>query len=625
MKNDALSFRTDIQGMRAIAVALVVTFHVFPAAMPGGYIGVDVFFVISGFLICGLILKDAERNGRFNVLSFYDRRIRRLLPAASAVLVVTAFCSYLMVPETRWIDTGREIIASTLYVENLHLHYQSIDYLTADKLPSPVQHFWSLSVEEQFYLLWPVIMLVTIFLSKRLKSNLRLNCAALLLAFFLLSLSYSVILTENAAEAYFLTSTRIWELAVGGLLTCLMPFIRLPYNLRLVFSIAGIIMIFGSGLLYSEQTDFPGYAALLPTLGISLLLIAGAQSANEGHGIVQKVLSLKPCTFVGDISYSLYLWHWPIVVFAAIMFGETLSLTAGVGVVGLSVLFATLSKVWIEDPIRKSCLIKTKLESYLLGFGLMTGTLIAGLLLILAGNRHSSFPEIDNATFATFYPGALAIDNTVSAPPDGRPTFVPTLDKARGDIATVYAHGCHTARSDVTPSPCFYEPRISEEGTTVIERLDGLSDQDRITIVIAGDSHTAHWLPALKEIAIKHGLAIVTYTKSSCAFIDALLYVGGAEYTECAEWRDLVTKQIEALKPALLVTSAISNHHVVGSGSPADNRKRLSEGFASLWERLGNQGIAVAAIRETPRFQSLVPDCVASNLSDPNFLQSPAK
>ena len=618
------SFRADIQGLRAIAVLLVVVFHVFPSVMSGGYVGVDVFFVISGFLICGLILKDAEKNGRFNVLSFYDRRIRRLLPAASVVLIVTAVLAYFILPQTRWVDTGREIIASTLYVENLYLHFQSIDYLTADKPPSPLQHFWSLSVEEQFYLLWPLIMLITVFVSSKIKLNLRKTVTVLLILIFIGSLTASIIKTaNNPAGAYFVTYTRMWELAIGGLLACTLPFIRLPKYGQIVLSIAGLAMIMSSALLYTKLTPFPGYTALLPTVGVTFLLLAGARSATDEYGFIQKLLSLKPFTFIGDISYSLYLWHWPIVIFAGIVFGTNLSLSVGLGVIALSVVLSTVSKIWIEDPIRKTKSIKTKFESYLLGFGMMASTIIAGLLLILAASQSAPAPKIDEATFASDYPGALAINKTVQSPADGNPPFVPSLEKVRGDIATVYAHGCHTARPDITPTPCYYEPMKLSDGSTIMGRVDAFTDPKRKIVAMAGDSHTAHWLPTVKEIAIQNDLAIVSYTKSSCAYIGADLYVASTEYTQCGDWTNEVTQQLLTLEPSLLLTGMISNHRVVGAASNEDNQIRLSEGLASLWGELNDAGIRVAAIRETPRFEALVPDCVAIEMSNPNACSLP--
>jgi len=621
--NKREAFRTDIQGMRAIAVLLVILFHVFPTTMPGGYVGVDVFFVISGFLICGLILRDTEKNGYFNALSFYDRRIRRLLPAASLVLIVTAIASYFLLPETRWVDTGREIIASTLYVENFYLHFQSIDYLTADKPPSPLQHFWSLSVEEQFYIFWPFLMLVTVFISRKIKLNLRLAVSVLLAIIFVVSLTTSVIITaRNPSAAYFITYTRVWELVIGGLLACLLPYAKLTNSVKNIFSALGLIMIFAAGFLFTKSTPFPGYTALLPTVGVGLLLLAGsAIPVGAALGPIQKILSFKPAIFIGDISYSLYLWHWPVVIFTTALFGKEISLPIGTGVIALSIILAAASKKWIEDPVRRTTKLKTILESYLLGLTLMVFTIIAGLMLILSAKQGQPTRPKSEANFSSTYPGALAINHPVSALPSASPSFIPSLDEARRDIATVYAHGCHTARPDTDPTPCYYEPIKSDDGTLIMGRVEkpsGLADK---MLVLAGDSHAAQWLPSLKEVAKRNNYALVTYTKSSCAFINEKIYVSGQDYTECKIWGEKVLKDVAAMKPDLLVTSMISNHRVIGSTGDEDNKNKLSQGLANIWQQLAEANIPVAAIRETPRFQDQVPECIAKNIENPNACQ----
>ncbi|WP_051048545.1 acyltransferase family protein [Robiginitomaculum antarcticum] len=612
-------FRTDIQGMRAIAVILVLVFHVFPALMPGGYIGVDIFFVISGFLICGLILKGTERDGKFDAIAFYGKRIRRLLPAATLVLILSAVIAYFVLPQTRWADTGREIIASTLYVENLYLHFQSTNYLTADKPASPLQHFWSLSVEEQFYIFWPIIMLVMVFISKYVRISLRALLSILLILIFAASLASSIYITDaDPAAAYFVTHTRIWELALGGALACLAPYFGVPAALRTPLSIMGLLMILITGYLYSVSTPFPGYMALIPTLGVAVLLWAGMSTTDEYDGPVQKVLSLKPLTYIGDISYSLYLWHWPLVIFAIVLFGSEMTAIIGLAVIGMSVLAAAASTHLLENPLRNSHRLKSKVSSYLLGTFFMALSIIAGLLLILVSRGNSDNIQVDNPPqIQSDYPGAAAIGMPVDQLPVTYPAFIPSLEDARKDIATVYTDKCHTQFQDVEPTPCIYIPIAGAYGQVRMEKRDRVSDETTKTVVIVGDSHAAQWLPTLKEIAKKRNWTLVSYTKSSCAFNKVVLMRGRDRYDECQVWGSKVQGQIIALNPDLVVAAQIFNHNAFGAKSKEESHFQLAAGAAAYWNELGQNSIPVAALAETPRFDDLVPDCIAANL--PNW------
>jgi peptidoglycan/LPS O-acetylase OafA/YrhL len=611
-------FRTDIQGMRAVAVLLVLLFHVFPGAMPGGYIGVDIFFVISGFLICGIILKNTERDGKFDALKFYAKRIRRLLPAATLVLILTAVAAYFILPQTRWVDTGREIIASTLYFENLYLHFQSIDYLTADKPPSPLQHFWSLSVEEQFYIFWPLIMLLMVFVARSLRMTLRVSIITLLVIIFAISLASSIYVTAtNPAAAYFVTYTRVWELALGGALACAAPFIRLPEKLRTPVAALGLLMVLGSGILFTENTPFPGSMALIPTVGVGFLLWAGILYESDKNGAVQKALSFRPLTYIGDISYSLYLWHWPVVIFAIALFGPEISISAGLAVIILSVLGAALSTHFLENPIRHTDKLKSKLELYLLGAFSMAIAVIAGLLLMLAAPKEEVFTAGGEETeqFQSDYPGAAAIGTDASDLPVVTPAFIPSLANARKDVATVYADQCHTAQPDTAPLACIYNPVKGEDGRPVMEKQDELSEASDKTVVLVGDSHAAQWLPALKKIAAKRNWTIVTYTKSSCAFNKAMLMWSQKPYEECQAWGQLVVEEIKTLKPDLVITGQYPKY-AEGAETWEDNVEKVAAGAASYWNAFGEEGIRVAALNESPRFETHIPDCIAENLPD---------
>ena len=253
-------FRQDIQGLRAVAVLLVLAYHLWPDILTGGYVGVDVFFVISGFLITAHLLEHPPNRVR-DLAEFWGRRIRRLLPAAFLVLAVTAVASRMVAPDTRWAANAGEIIASAFYVQNWLLAANSVDYLGAAEPPTPVQHYWSLSVEEQFYLFWPVLILLVFWLARRWRLGAVMVTRVAMLAVVGISLFISVTATATEpASAYFITPTRIWELAVGGFVATLPPLAspRLPG--RVVDGVAwlGLAMLILAGVVFSGETLFPG-------------------------------------------------------------------------------------------------------------------------------------------------------------------------------------------------------------------------------------------------------------------------------------------------------------------------------------------------------------------------------
>ena len=298
-------FRPDIQGLRAVAVIAVLLFHVWPDVVPGGFIGVDVFFVISGFLITGLLLREIESSGSISLLRFYERRVRRLLPAAVFVLLVVALATPLL-PEVRWAETAVAIAASALYVENWHLAWLAVDYFGAEEPASPVQHYWSLSIEEQFYVVWPLVMIGVASFALHTAHDLR-KCLFIALAGISAgSLAASIALTDATPEtAYFITHTRIWELGLGGLLAFAPPLAWSRRGNELARA-AGIAAILIACFAFSPGTAFPGFAAILPTAGAALMILAGP--ANGGWS-TERLLALRPMQYLGDTSYSIYLWH----------------------------------------------------------------------------------------------------------------------------------------------------------------------------------------------------------------------------------------------------------------------------------------------------------------------------
>jgi len=344
-KRGPVGFRPDVQALRALAVSVTVVNHLWPnSPLTGGYVGVDVFFVISGFLISSQLIREIDGTGHLRLAQFYARRVRRLLPAAFLVLLFVAIAAYVFVPRTHWPAYGREVSASALYWQN---------WLVATKPADPtlftaLQHYWSLSVEEQFYLCWPLLLLLLFKISPKFRFT---GIAVVGLA----SLAYSVYLTgANQYMAYLITPVRVWELALGAVVAMAGTKLELPRIAANLASLAGLAAIVFAVLVFNDYSEFPGALALVPAVGAALVIVGGTNPNRQWHS---PVTSSAPVQLVGDLSYSLYLWHWPLIVltpyaFPAAVAGGKLSTPTSLAIVAASLVLAYLSKRFVEDPIR---------------------------------------------------------------------------------------------------------------------------------------------------------------------------------------------------------------------------------------------------------------------------------
>jgi peptidoglycan/LPS O-acetylase OafA/YrhL len=567
----------EIQGLRAVAVGLVLIFHIWPSVLPGGYVGVDVFFVISGYLITGLLVRAAMRDGRISLLDFYSRRARRLLPAATAVLAATFVGMFVFLPEARWEETARQIAASALYVQNWMLAWLSVDYLGAENAASPVQHYWSLSIEEQFYFVWPLVMIAAIYLSRRFGFSLRRTFVVALSLIFVASLATSVFLTaREPAQAYFVTHTRMWELALGGLLALTIHRINIGSQvLRAGMALAGLAAIVWSGFAYSPATPFPGTAALAPTVGTALLIVAGDVRLGFFRG-----LNARWLTWVGDRSYSIYLWHWPLVVFYTVG-RDAVGLMDGIGLLAFTLIVSHLCYEHIEQRYRHG---KTSGEWKPLAYGLAS---IVGCAFAAGALQYSissqAAVQVDMAD--TRYPGPFAL--LASAPvPEGVDAF-PSLATLKRDLPVVYGDKCHQNQVDAEPISCTL----------------GDPDGEKI-MAITGDSHAAQWIPALDSIARKSGWKLMTFTKSACAFSRVEVRLQKKTYTSCIEWRENVIDRVKELGIDTLFTSQSRYGYI--------DREIMAEGLRSVWTELSEAGVKVVPIRDTPWMPFEPGDCLAA-------------
>ena len=569
------SWRPEIQGLRALGVATVILFHLWPAQVSGGYVGVDVFFVISGFLITQMLLREAEAYRRVSLLNFYCRRIRRLLPAATLVLLIVAVFVPIL-PPPRWHETGVQIAASALYLQNWQLAWLATDYFGSADLPSPVQHYWSLSVEEQLYLVWPwliVLGMMTLSATSRVRPALAAAFGVVTSLSFIFSLWLSF---TDASYAYFATHARAWEFGIGGLLA-LAPQLRSERLGRLT-GYLGLICIVTAAFIFSTETPFPGIAALLPTLGTAMVIVGG-----NAAGGVKAWLSPKPIQHLGDISYSCYLWHWPLIVFFVTWADHSPTWWEGIGLIAVTLALSHATKVFVEDRFRFGSQVGANSINPLL-----IGVLSVGVCLIASAS-------IWLAPCPAFRPGVAmangpaAIENV----PIHGDAVLPSLASVKNDKPEFYAAGCHTQREEEKATGCEFG-----------------SPDGHFRVALVGDSHAGQWFPALNAIARQRGWKLTVYTKASCAFVPIMLGKKNP-YEECYRWGQDLLRQLDASCPDLVIVSNSTREVAYGASDKADSVRRIVLALRELWAGLGKRGIQVVAIRDTPTMPFNVPECLS--------------
>lgn len=591
--SEAPKFRPDIEGLRAVAVLLVLAFH---AGLPvrGGYAGVDVFFVISGFLITGLLLREAESKGRISLVDFYARRSKRLLPAASVVLLVTVGLSRWVAPALDRPVFALDAVAAAAYFVNWRFAERSVDYLAEDVGRSPALHFWSLSVEEQFYLIWPLLIIGATALARRTKRSPRITTAVALSVVLVPSFAWSVSFTrQSAGEAFFVTTTRLWELSIGALLLLSLPSIqRIPKRLAAPVGWLGAVLIAGSAVLFNNETAWPGFWAAFPTVGTALLILAGSTEAETRLG---HLLAARPMVWVGRRSYSIYLWHWPLVVVGqdwlkleGIPWGSTLVLA--------SLIPAWLSYRFLERPLHYSVVLaQHPLATLSLGANLSLVAVVAGLVSsrepgAIAGAGGTLEVKVlrGKVVVKPKNLGAGALGNRPQSSPAGKvrnsySNIVPPPNGAKNDIPRAYALGCQATFPDETPKWC-------EIGDVKAKRR----------AVVLGDSMVLQYFEALDAAGKALGWRMSTATKSSCASSDAIVTREGIPYEACTRFNEEVMRQLEADPPLVVITAQDTSTGYMPGQKPVRTRDGMVNGLVSRWARLQRLGTKVVVVLDNP-------------------------
>ncbi|ORW50388.1 acyltransferase [Mycobacterium paraense] len=622
-------FRPDIEGLRAVAVLAVVLFHADVPGMDGGFVGVDVFFVISGFLITGLLWREVSSAGTVRLGNFYGARARRLLPASATVGVITLIGSAILLPPLQARSVIFDGIASALYVSNYWFIQQGVDYFGGMMPPSPFQHYWSLGVEEQFYLIWPPLIIGTAWLVRRARrraqpatgSSQRPYLVVLaLVAAASFALSFAV--TQVAPPiAFFSLPTRAWQLAAGGLVALTAgQWQRLPARAAALTGWAGLVAILVASNQLSPATLYPGSAALLPTVGAMLVIGAGCATPSQGCG---RVLGLAPMRAIGRISYSWYLWHWPVLLLAPALLGHPLGLVARLTAAIISGALAVLTLRFIEnplrfaDPVRRSARVSLALGGAATAVAVCVGAALLAWVPTPVGH------------------GAPAAPLSISAAPAPAGSGIAAYDAAVQQ-AFAQAHAAVAASADLKAVPSNLEPSLADAAAEhgVLFRdgcmrnffQDGQPEcaagdtASTTTVALVGDSTAAMWNPALRQIATQRHWRLEMLSKAGCPLLDLRIVSPTLhrDYMECTRWRGQIIDRLGSEHPRLIVLDVMRRYGA---------RYGLPSGFTSydsawnnslfrLVRELRGTGAQVLVLGPIPDPQSYVPICLSGHLDD---------
>lgn len=587
----AKEFRADIQALRALAISAVLMFHFWPNLMPAGFIGVDIFFVISGYFLIGSVLRQLDLGG-FHLGKFWAKRIRRLLPASFTVIALAMVGITVLATDSQKSTMFWETLSASLYFENWTLAANSVDYSAANNATSPVQHFWALSVEEQFTLILPIALLLIAFLfARKQNKSKRKLLLALLSILFVVSFSYNIYLAElDPKVSYFSTWTRAWEFILGGLLVFL-PKTEHWKNASRAMCIAiafGLLLV--ANFVIGPESNYPGTLALLPVFATAILIWVGFN---------YKAISFRPIQHIGNISYSLFLWHWPLIILLSLYLGKDLNDFWKLLILLSSWLMATLSRKFIEQPFINLGISTRNLTLKTFSFALLASMLLASTSFYLVTKANADIAqklkELENISLtepcfgaeARLANGGICINDKITA------AISPSLDLAAEDNpGRLYPECGHVGRSDYLAKICPLGDRNSS-----------------FKVLLAGDSHTDQFRITLDKLGLSQHWKVDSITKGGCP-LNYLQREHDAELTQaCTKWVANVMALATRNKYDLLVTSSASG---VIWRTDSEEYKSASAGFAVLWSELNAKGTKVLVIKDNPRPVLKIVNCIAS-------------
>jgi peptidoglycan/LPS O-acetylase OafA/YrhL len=570
-----------------------VLYHVGAPASGGGFVGVDVFFVISGYLITGLLVREVERDGTIRIREFFARRARRLLPTSVLVAGTTLVLAAVLRAPLEVVELRDDALATVAYVANIHFAVEGTDYLAGDAA-SPFQHFWSLAVEEQFYLVWPLVILAVVRAARTRRRDPRRALAGTLATILVASLALCILWTARQQPlAFFLPISRAWEFAVGGLLVLVPTWRDVPRGVTTAVALGGAAGLLVSMVTFDAYTPFPGSAAILPVASTAALVWAGGRSP-----FTDRLLSLRPAQAIGRHSYALYLWHWPLLVLLDATPEGTRPWWQRATVVALAALLSVVSHRLVEQPVRHHRWLAGAPARNLAMALSLTGIGLVGAVALTRA------PALDAGTDV---PRLEVVEprRDLASPPTTVPRGLrPDLLRSRDALPAIYDDGCHLdLLQTVADDACVYGDRTADR-----------------TVVLYGDSHAAHWFPALERIASEHGWRLEVRTKSACVVFGATPINDelGRRYDECAAWREASEAHLRETAPEVVV---VGNRAAWRPGDP-----RLEAWQGALTEgvpRLRETTDALVILGQSPSLPVDIPLCLSGNLEDVSVCATP--
>lgn len=574
-KHYQLGYRADIEGLRAVAIILVVCAHAGVSLLKGGFVGVDVFFVLSGYLITGLLINEALSTGRIGLLAFYARRLKRLLPALLFMTIGVILLAALLLAPFEQLPQTETAVYAPVWATNFYFSFSNLDYFGPTSATNLFLHTWSLSVEEQFYLVWPALLMLLLGIwggQKRTLNMRRLTIGLVIIVIVGLLISALLSYVEPL-WAFYLMPSRAWQFGLGALAwlashrrRSASPDKGTPLTVwqAWLLGLLGIALILGTGVLLSPNTTYPGFWAALPSLGAALVLYVGSFGSVVG---VSRLLAIRPMQMIGNVSYAWYLWHWPLIVLGDMLFGTEIP-NVRLVMAALSLGVAVFSFFVVENPVRHHPALARR-----------TGLIFAGAAVLTALGVGLGFGWRSVATAWTHLPAQQIYTDI------------------RKDLPKIYSLGCDTWYHSAAVTVCDFGDKNAPK-----------------TAVLLGDSVLAQWSPALIDTYSKNGWRTLVVTKSSCPIVDETVYyaVIGQDFTVCDEWRDAALTKLGAIKPDLVFMGSASTYHF--------SQTQWVSGTQRILDRLAPVSGQVYIVRGTYRLPFSGPDCLARRKWQPAFI-----
>lgn len=586
-------YRPDIDGLRAVAILLVVTYHIWFGRVSGG---VDVFLMLSAFFLTRSFVQRMDAGHEVSATARLLATFRRIVPAAAVTIVAVLIVVRAVYPSTTWKAIWEQSWASLSYVQNWLLAGDAVDYYARTDVPSPLQHFWSLSVQGQAFVLWAALLSGCAVLVRRTGRSADRVVAVVFGAVFILSLIYSIVRTETAQQrAYFDTAARLWEFAAGSLLVVVLPHLRLSRVAAAVVGWAGLVGLVACGMVLDVQGGFPGYLALWPILCAVAVVVSGSSSGSAGPA---RLLASRPLQFFGRDAYALYLVHWPILVTWMVLQDRLeVGLIGGAFLIALSLVLARLLTATVDSPVRRWRAHESGMRFPIAVIAASATVVVLPLVAWQTATERREQVVAQAAIVAN--PGARVLFDTAVVEPGSDVEMIPLPTQLDDEWMQLEREcsGAYAVSDEILAGSCFQTPDVNRASQVV---------------VVMGDSHAQQMTGALLPVAEENGWGVLTLIRGGCAMG---LEEFGADAEACPRWREAALQHVERIAPDAVMT-------IVTRADPGDDDEQLRPGIEGFVDRLDAAGIPIIAVRDNPRFTFDMFGCVV-DADDPEVCATP--